>query len=308
MGGPGGADDYERFGTTRTLENMPVFGGQPTMEGLLIESSINAPFHFINQAETSETQTQAVPGIDYPDQMDFPTGLAHLRLYGVRYYVAYDACKDPQEKWVPCAELGQQDKELQAATAAGLPVVKRSGRFTIFEVGTGNLVEVPRFRPVLVDHPDWRANGLTWYANPDWLETPLVFASSDDRAASGGLRPARARCRSPACPGSGWSGRASWPPPPAGPATWSASGPTGSASPTSSRSPGSPTGRWRGREGPWLLSPGLMVVVPTQAEVRLSYGDTPVELAGKALTVAGVGALLAPTVLGRVRARRRKGS
>src|SRR5215212_9010826 len=37
--------DFERFGTTRTLENMPVFGGQPTMEGLLIESSINAPFH-----------------------------------------------------------------------------------------------------------------------------------------------------------------------------------------------------------------------------------------------------------------------
>ncbi len=61
---------------------------------------------------------------------------------------------------------------------------KRSGRFTIFEVGTGNLVEVPRFRPVLVDHPDWRANGLTWYANPAWLETPLVFASSVDRAAS----------------------------------------------------------------------------------------------------------------------------
>ena len=35
--------DYERFGTTRTLENVPVFGGQPTMEGLLIESSLNAP-------------------------------------------------------------------------------------------------------------------------------------------------------------------------------------------------------------------------------------------------------------------------
>ena len=47
-----------------------------------------------------------------------------------------------------------------------------------------------------------------------------------------------------------------------------------------------------------------MVVVPTQPEVRLSYRDTPVDLAGKALTVAG-GALLAPTVLGRA-ARRRK--
>jgi hypothetical protein len=57
-----------------------------------------------------------------------------------------------------------------------------------------------------------------------------------------------------------------------------------------------------------MLSPGLMVVVPTQSEVRLSYRDTPVDLAGKALTVAGIGALLAPTVIGRVRSRRRRSS
>ena len=54
---------------------------------------------------------------------------------------------------------------------------------------------------------------------------------------------------------------------------------------------------------PWLASPGLMVVVPTQAEVRLSYRDTPVDLAGKALSVVGIGVLLAPTVRRRVRAR-----
>jgi hypothetical protein len=67
-----------------------------------------------------------------------------------------------------------------------------------------------------------------------------------------------------------------------------------------------PNWRVEGAEGPWMLSPGLMVVVPTQREVRLSYRDTPVDLAGKALTVAGVGALLAPTVLGRARRRRRR--
>ena len=68
-----------------------------------------------------------------------------------------------------------------------------------------------------------------------------------------------------------------------------------------------PNWKVEGAKGPWMLSPGLMVVVPTQSEVRLSYRDTPVDLAGKALTVAGVGALLTPTVLGRWRARRRKG-
>jgi hypothetical protein len=297
--------DYERLGTTRTLENIPVFGGQPTMEGLLIESSLNAPFHFINQAETSETQTQAVPGIDYPDAMDFPTGLAHLRLYGVRYYVAYDACKNQDETWAPCGDLKQQDTEVQATKAAGLREVATSGRFHIYEIGTGNLVEVPKFRPVLVDHHDWRATGLSWYRNPDWLATPLVFATSGDKAASAafarsGPLPLTSLPREPlARPGE----------------LAATTSPTGDqlsfrtdriGEPHIVKVSWFPNWRVEGAEGPWMLSPGLMVVVPTQAEVRLSYRDTPVDLAGKALTVAGLGVLAVPTALGRLRAKRRR--
>jgi 6-pyruvoyl-tetrahydropterin synthase related domain len=298
--------DYERLGTTRTLENIPVFGGQPTMEGLLIESSMNAPFHFINQKETSKTATEAVPGVPYDRfDFDFPTGLAHLRLYGVRYYVAYDACQNDQEQWVACGDLGLQDEEMQAAASAGLPVVQRSGRFTIYEVGSGNLVEVPRYKPVLVDHPDWRGTGLAWYANPDWVQTPLVFASSDDRAAraafaeAGRLPLAKLPREELARPGELA-------------ATTSESGDVISfrtdrvGEPHIVKVSWFPNWKVEGAEGPWLLSPALMVVVPTQPEVRLSYRDTPVDLAGKALTVVGVGALLAPTVLGFVRARRRK--
>jgi uncharacterized membrane protein len=62
-----------------------------------------------------------------------------------------------------------------------------------------------------------------------------------------------------------------------------------------------------GAKGPWMLSPGLMVVVPTQAHVRLVYRDTPVDLVGKALTVGGVAALLAPLALARLRRRRAAG-
>jgi hypothetical protein len=296
--------DYERFGTTRTLENIPVFAGQPTMEGLLIESSLNAPFHFINQAETSQTQTQAVPGIDYPS-FDFPTGLAHLRLFGVRYYVAYDACQNPQQQWVPCAAVKMLDQEMQAAAAAGLPVVKRSGRFTIYKVGSGDLVQVPKYRPVLVDGADWRATALAWYRNPDWLQTPLAFASSRDPAARSafarsGPLPLTSLPREPlARPGEL-------------PATTNRTGDQISFTTDRIGEPHIVKVSWfpnwhvEGAKGPWMLSPGLMVVVPTQAQVRLTYGDTPVDLAGKALTVGGLGALLAPTVIGRLRARRRR--
>jgi hypothetical protein len=298
--------DYERFGTTRTLENIPVFGDQPTMEGLLIESSLNAPFHFINQAQTSEDATKAVPGIDYPG-FDFPTGLAHLRLFGVRYYVAYNACKNSDDQAVPCEQLHTKDTEVQAAEAAGLPVVKRSGRFTIYEVGTGDLVEVPRFKPVLVDAPDWRSTALAWYARPEWLETPLAFASSKDPAAAAAFAKAgplplttlpRERLDRP--------GEL--------PATTSRTGDVVSfrtdrvGEPHIVKVSWFPNWKVEGAKGPWMLSPGLMVVVPTQPEVRLSYRDTPVDLVGKALTVAGIGALLAPTALGLWRGKRRQPS
>jgi hypothetical protein len=298
--------DYERFGTTRTLENIPVFGGQPTMEGLLIESSLNAPFHFINQAETSENETQAVPGISYPD-FDFPTGLAHLRLFGVRYYVAYDACKEKPDAsvWQSCESLHMKDQETEAAAAAGLPVVTRSGRFTIYRVGSGNLVEVPEFKPVLVDHGDWRANSLTWYANPDWLQVPLAYASADDKAARAAFAPSGPLpLTSPRREPLDRPGEL--------PATVSRTGDRISFTTDRVGEPHIVKVSWfpnwhaEGAEGPWMLSPGLMVVVPTQREVRLSYRDTPADLAGKALTVVGVGALLTPTVLGWARRRRRR--
>jgi hypothetical protein len=281
--------DYESFGTTRTLENLPVFTKQPTMEGLLIESSINAPFHFINQAETSETATQAVPGIDYPD-FDFQAGLTHLRLFGVRYLVAYT------------------DKVKEAAEQAKLARVATSGRFVIYEIGDGHLVEVPPYRPVLFDHPDWRGNALEWYHNPSWLATPLAFASRDDpkarRAfADPGALPVSTLPRQPL----------------ARPGTVPDVQLVGNeelrfrtdrvGEPHVVKVSWFPNWRAEGADGPWLLSPGLMVVVPTQPEVRLLYRDTPLESGGRVLSVLAAFVLL---VLGvrdvRRRWRRNSGS
>jgi 6-pyruvoyl-tetrahydropterin synthase-like protein len=261
--------DYERFGTTRTLENIPVFTRQPTMEGLLIESSLNAPFHFINQAETSETATQAVPGIDYP-AFDFKLGLRHLQLYGVRYYVAYS------------------DKVKAAAKAAKLKQVATSGRFRVYELGDGHLVEVPPLRPVLSTDPDWRARGLEWYRRPASLDTPLVFAPADDAAAR---RAFASQGASAALPRE----------PLARPGTIASEQPGPEeirfhtdrvGEPHIVKVSWFPNWRAEGAQGPWMLSPGLMVVVPTQSDVRLVYRDTPFELGGRALTLLGIAVML----------------
>jgi hypothetical protein len=159
---------------------------------------------------------------------------------------------------------------------------------------------------VLVDAPDWRATALDWYARPEWLETPLAFASSKDPAAAAfakaGPLPLTTLPREPLDrPGEL-------------PATTSRTGDVVSFRTDRVGEPHIVKVSWfpnwtvEGAEGPWMLSPGLMVVVPTQPEVRLSYRDTPVDLAGKALTVAGIGALLAPTALGWWRGRRRQPS
>jgi hypothetical protein len=271
--------DYERFGTTRTLENIPVFTKQPTMEGLLIESSLNGPFHFINQAETSQTATQAVPGVQYPG-FDFPTGLRHLRMFGVRWYVGYT------------------DQAKRAARQAGLPVVATSGKFTVYEVGDGHLVEVPPYRPVLFDDPDWRTNALTWYRNTSWLETPLAFASKRDPAARAAFAdpgklpvtslPRQALARPGTIPSTMTDQTIDF--------TTDRIG-----EPHIVKVSYFPNWHAEGAKGPWLLSPGLMVVVPTQAHVRLVYGDTPVETAGKTLTGLGLAILVLPALPGAFR-------
>jgi 6-pyruvoyl-tetrahydropterin synthase-like protein len=268
--------DYERMGTTRTLENIPAFTTQDSMEGLLIESSLNAPFHFINQAETSPTATQAVPGVQYPG-FDFTTGLEHLRMFGVRWYVAYT------------------DQTKQAAAKAGLPKVATSGKFNIYEVGDGHLVEVPQYRPIMFTDPNWRDNALTWYRNKQWLDTPLAFASSGDKAARAafadpGKLPVKTLPREPlARPGEI-------------PSTLKDQTIDFTTDrigePHIIKVSYFPNWHAEGAEGPWQLSPGLMVVVPTQAHVRLVYGDTPVETSGKALSAFGLAILVIPALPG----------
>ena len=275
--------DYEKFGTTRTLENIPVFTKQPTMEGLLIESSLNAPFHFITQAETSETSTQAVPGLDYPG-FDFETGLRHLRMFGVRWLVGYT------------------DKVKKAAADAGLPVAATSGKFTIYEVGDGHLVEVPPLKPVLAPAAHWREDGLAWYRDPASLDTPLVFAD-DDAARRAFVPPGPDEVRD------------------LPQVALNRPDPVESeligneeirfrtdriGQPHIVKMSWFPNWRAEGAEGPWLLSPGLMVVVPTQADVRLVYRDTALEHTGKALGAVAVTGLAVLTVMDVRRRRRRR--
>jgi hypothetical protein len=59
-----------------------------------------------------------------------------------------------------------------------------------------------------------------------------------------------------------------------------------------------PNWKAHGAQGPWRLAPNLMVVVPTSHDVKLTYGLTTGDRAGRVLTVLG---LLGIVALARVR-------
>jgi len=49
-----------------------------------------------------------------------------------------------------------------------------------------------------------------------------------------------------------------------------------------------PNWKAKGAEGPWRATPNLMVVVPTEKEVSLEYGRSPIEMVSILLTLAGL--------------------
>ena len=54
-----------------------------------------------------------------------------------------------------------------------------------------------------------------------------------------------------------------------------------------------PNWRARGAEGPWRATPSLMVVIPTEEEVEITFERTWAEWAGGGLTLAGLAAVAA---------------
>lgn len=241
-------DKYQEFGTTRALELIPYWTDRRSMEGLLIESSITAPGHFIMQSETSLKSTGAVPGVPYPG-FDFESGLEHMKIYGIGYFVAFT------------------DEVKAAARTNGLPEVARSGRFTIFEVESGGEVEVPAYLPLLGDRNSWRDRSLEWIETPG---APVIFPQSEIGPMASKLEPAGGQdsARRPELE----------PLAAAEDAHVRVSRPEDGVIEFRTNKVGEPhivkeswfpTWSVEGAEGPYLVTPSLMLVFPTQEEVRL---------------------------------------
>ena len=99
--------DQDRFGTPEALMLMPYWTNNcvDSMEGLLFESSATTPYHFLDQAELSQSPSNPMVGLPY-GSVDVTLGVRHLQMLGVKYYLAFSpaviaqANLDPQLKLI----------------------------------------------------------------------------------------------------------------------------------------------------------------------------------------------------------------
>jgi len=150
--------EYDSFGTPRFLENLPILTGKPTFEGLLIESSVFGPFHFINQTETTQSPTSAIAGFEYP-VFDFKKGVEHLKLSNARYFVAYT-------------------ENIKNLARENMRWLNDIGSFSVYEVPVNHLIDVYDNFGIVKKEKNWIKNSIEWYKKGD-LNQPMVFYTSN---------------------------------------------------------------------------------------------------------------------------------
>src|SRR5262249_35446289 len=136
-------EQHDRYGTPMALMLLPFWtdGCIGSMEGLYFEASSTTPYHFINQDELSRNPSNAQRDLPYragpPTQEDFDLGIEHLKMLGVKYYMAIS------EGPGGMIDLGHQNKNLKE--------VATSGPWTVFEITDGNqLVQPLKNEPAVV--------------------------------------------------------------------------------------------------------------------------------------------------------------
>jgi hypothetical protein len=287
------SDTENRFGTPEALMLLPYWtnGCIDSMEGLLFESSTTTPYHFINQAELSAGPSEPEVGLPY-GPVDVTLGVQHLQLLGVKYFMAETPTVEQQ---------ADADPALRLVARTGPWTYDYSGVLThttwdIYVVKDSTLVTPLVNDPVVLSGvkpapSSWLSPSLAWYDNPARWDVELAQdgPASWPRTAVGDVRPTVKRVGSTS--------------------VTSVSQTDSSISFHVSRI-GTPVlvkvsyfPNWHasGAEGPWRVTPNLMVVVPTSHDVTLTYGASAPDDLGLVATLIGLGALVALFVVPSVR-------
>ncbi len=285
------------YGSPMALMLIPYWTQEDfgSMEGLFFESSLSTPFHFLNQAETSKDPSSPIPGLDY-HRFDFTRGVPHMQLFGIDYYVSYTP-----------------EAEAVADARAELTEVASTPPFTFYEVANSDLVVAADYMPAVYEGPansliarllgvfgigsgDGRGTfeefSLDWYGRIElldrWIATdgpedwPRVN-STEQLANSPRLTEQEVRITSVVLDEDRVSFRTN-----------------AIGVPHLVKVSYFPNWQATGADGPYHAGPSFMIVIPTENEVTLSFGNTVVENLGWLLTLGGVVVALLLIVRNRI--------
>jgi len=255
--------EHEKAGSIRMYETIPFFSGRSTLEGVYNQASVQTHFVYYLASELGATSPNPFRSRDY-SRFDTESALRHLRLFNVADVVALS----PQ---LTASLAGRADVEDLA----------RIPPYALFRLrGPGHAyVEPFAYAPVRSSPRGWREKAWRWFTRKPLSPVFLVF-SDDPRFAL--------------------TETDEWLPPPAvalpGGVDVRETVEAESLTIATSRV-GHPLlvkisfhPRWRaeGADGPYLVSPALMMVVPREPTVRLVYARNWADHAGLALSAAAV--------------------
>jgi hypothetical protein len=255
--------EHEKAGSIRMYETLPFFSGRSTLEGVYNQASVvTHPVYYL-ASELGATSPNPFRKREY-SRFDTDGALAHLRLFDVSEVVALS---------------GQLSSALGARP--GVERVARFPPYSVFRLADdgGGYVEPLAFAPVRSPRRGWPDKSYRWFTRKPFSGPHLVF--TDDSAFT-------------VAETDEWLAPPSVPLPPGVEAHATVRDETITI--TTSRV-GHPLlvkvsyhPRWKaeGADGPYLASPGLMIVVPRQPTVTLTYARTGADRLGLVLTLLAV--------------------
>ena len=285
--------ENDKYGTTMALMLLPFWtdGCIGSSEGLFFEAAGTTPYHFLAAAAMSKQSSNPVRELRYVDN-DATVGIGYLRALGVRYFMG-----------VTPEAIAQADRLVETGD---LETIAQSGPWRIYQVTDSDIVSPLSFEPVVVEgragdqRERWLELGTSWLQQPDeWNALPAADGPPEwqrigvdvDLSRRQGEPGSDSRKVDIVTPDRPIEAR------PVDPATVSAVN-IGEQSvsfavdrvgvPILVRVSYFPNWKVTGAQGPYRVAPNMMVVVPTDNEVKLEFGPNNMDRLAYVLTLIGI--------------------
>lgn len=291
--------ELNKYGTTMGLMLLPHWtdGCIGSMEGLFFEASGTTPYHFITAAAMSKQSSNPVRELRYDDN-NAALGVRYLQELGVRYYMGFTP-----------------EAVREASAQPALREIARSGPWVIYQVDASDLVVPLAVQPVVVGsrsddestmaHQDdakerWLEIGTSWFQNPnDWVALPAADGPDEWQRISVGIDLNR-RIGEP--DDSSRRVDVVTPSEPIAVVNTELATVTDVVQGRSSvsfrvdkvgtpilvRTSYFPNWGVSGADGPYRVAPNMMVVVPTDNEVKLSFGWSFLDVLAYLVSIGGI--------------------